>query len=472
MGSSWGVVRGGRPAPSNSHIMAERHIAVISLAVMTSAALGYVAGRATSTDIGTRRLQQTTPTHAGSARQYRCMHGCMSLSAASNDCSDAASAEIEARVRSEFFLQLRAATSSIQALRRQIAWMRLRSFRVTGPLSLKRCLQPEMLELYGAQTKESFYAIIDGRTEVTLSQVPMTARRYMRYLDRSGNRTRVNMHGRWEAEWSAALVDTLVALAAKDEPRVAPDDYPLAALQYYRALARHSVTGREVLVAGSISPWLEAIAISRGAASVASVDYTPPRTASTRIRVLAMESLTEGDSDMRFDAIFSYSSVEHDGLGRYGDPINPFGDVAAMGEFALLLKPGGVLYLGLPVGRQGNAGTGMRCYDATRFTALTRGWELVETHSALPDCVCGARPHHFFKNGAPLCCRNISESLRLGTWNGSTFWEDGAEGVGRDSSLNQPLFVLRRTTRSLRAALEHVGNGTSAAVDRVADFVL
>ena len=37
------------------------------------------------------------------------------------------------------------------------------------------------------------------------------------------------------------------------------------------------------------------------------------------------------------------ASIEHDGLGRYGDPIHPLGDVAALGEFAMLLRPGGLL---------------------------------------------------------------------------------------------------------------------------------
>ena len=49
-----------------------------------------------------------------------------------------------------------------------------------------------------------------------------------------------------------------------------------------------------------------------------------------------------------FTAIISYSSIEHDGLGRYGDPINPGGDVAAMREFWRWIRPGGLLYLGVP----------------------------------------------------------------------------------------------------------------------------
>ena len=44
-----------------------------------------------------------------------------------------------------------------------------------------------------------------------------------------------------------------------------------------------------------------------------------------------------------FDLTVSYSGIEHDGLGRYGDPINPEGDISAMREMWLLTRPGGIL---------------------------------------------------------------------------------------------------------------------------------
>lgn len=44
--------------------------------------------------------------------------------------------------------------------------------------------------------------------------------------------------------------------------------------------------------------------------------------------------------------------VEHIGLGRYGDPLDPGGTEKAAKELARVLKPGGKLYLSLPIGRQ------------------------------------------------------------------------------------------------------------------------
>ena len=33
--------------------------------------------------------------------------------------------------------------------------------------------------------------------------------------------------------------------------------------------------------------------------------------------------------DQQYDCVASFSSVEHSGLGRYGDELNPFGDLQA-----------------------------------------------------------------------------------------------------------------------------------------------
>lgn len=44
--------------------------------------------------------------------------------------------------------------------------------------------------------------------------------------------------------------------------------------------------------------------------------------------------------------------VEHVGLGRYGDPIDPEGSEKAMRELARVLAPGGSLYFGIPIGRE------------------------------------------------------------------------------------------------------------------------
>lgn len=53
--------------------------------------------------------------------------------------------------------------------------------------------------------------------------------------------------------------------------------------------------------------------------------------------------------------------IEHIGLGRYGDWVDPDGHLKAARELARVLQPGGRLYLGTPVGRE------RLCFDAHRI---------------------------------------------------------------------------------------------------------
>lgn len=60
----------------------------------------------------------------------------------------------------------------------------------------------------------------------------------------------------------------------------------------------------------------------------------------------------KGFKDDSVDSLSCLHAVEHFGLGRYGDPIDPEGPFKAMCAMARVLKRGGRLYLSLPVGRE------------------------------------------------------------------------------------------------------------------------
>lgn len=51
-----------------------------------------------------------------------------------------------------------------------------------------------------------------------------------------------------------------------------------------------------------------------------------------------------------FDFAVSFSSYEHDGLGRYGDAVDPWGDIWDVQRISCFVKPAGLLYLGVPMG--------------------------------------------------------------------------------------------------------------------------
>ncbi len=52
-----------------------------------------------------------------------------------------------------------------------------------------------------------------------------------------------------------------------------------------------------------------------------------------------------------YDRALSLSSFDHDGLGRYGDPINPVGDLVAMETVRRQLHCDGLLFLTVPIGK-------------------------------------------------------------------------------------------------------------------------
>lgn len=54
-----------------------------------------------------------------------------------------------------------------------------------------------------------------------------------------------------------------------------------------------------------------------------------------------------------FSSISCLHALEHMGLGRYGDPIDPLGHHKAVKNLALMLSPNGTLYLSHPCGRIG-----------------------------------------------------------------------------------------------------------------------
>ena len=52
-----------------------------------------------------------------------------------------------------------------------------------------------------------------------------------------------------------------------------------------------------------------------------------------------------------FDAVVSFSSLEHAGLGRYGDALNPWGDILEVARAWCVTKYDGALILGVMHGQ-------------------------------------------------------------------------------------------------------------------------
>jgi hypothetical protein len=89
----------------------------------------------------------------------------------------------------------------------------------------------------------------------------------------------------------------------------------------------------------------------------------------------------------QFDCAFSISSFEHDGLGRYGDPLDPYGDLAAMIQAKRNVVYGGVLFLAVPVGEDALVWNAHRIYGILRLPLLLHNWKRLSSHGFLEsDC--------------------------------------------------------------------------------------
>jgi hypothetical protein len=87
------------------------------------------------------------------------------------------------------------------------------------------------------------------------------------------------------------------------------------------------------------------------------------------------------------DSVASLScmhTVEHVGLGRYGDELDSEGDLKAMEELKRVLKPGGDLLLVVPVGKPRVEFNAHRVYSFEQVRACFPGFQLKE-FSLIPD---------------------------------------------------------------------------------------
>lgn len=157
------------------------------------------------------------------------------------------------------------------------------------------------------------------------------------------------------------------------------DIYP--ALDKYASLA---IQNKHCAVIGSENPWIEAALLEFNASSVTTIEYATiyssvPRLFTITPMDFVRKQQSAGSVRQVFDSIWSYSSLEHDGLARYRDPLNPYGDFQTMVKLSCILKPGGFLFLGVPLSTQDSLEFNLhRIYGPIRLPLLYRNFHVVE----------------------------------------------------------------------------------------------
>ena len=116
---------------------------------------------------------------------------------------------------------------------------------------------------------------------------------------------------------------------------------------------QHFDIGSSVLSVSVLSAWVDTVF----------VDYRPLKAFLPGLRSVAGDVLRLPFADNSIESLSCLHVIEHIGLGRYGDPIDPQGSAKAALELQRILRPGGRLYLSLPIGRE------RICFNAHRVHA-------------------------------------------------------------------------------------------------------
>ena len=148
----------------------------------------------------------------------------------------------------------------------------------------------------------------------------------------------------------------------------------------HEAFTRFPLRDKDVAIMGSRTPVCEVMTLIYGGRPT-TIEYNKLTTNDQRLKLLTVSEFQY--HPRQFDAAISISSFEHDGLGRYGDPLNPDGDLATMASMKKVVKPGGLLYLAVPVGRDCLLWNANRIYGSVRFPLLTAGWTTVDVAGKL-----------------------------------------------------------------------------------------
>merc|ERR1719499_533113 len=89
----------------------------------------------------------------------------------------------------------------------------------------------------------------------------------------------------------------------------------------FQGLGQMDLKDKSVLVIGSEKPWLEAMSIHYGARQVTTLEYGAIYSEHPKINTFLphefRKAYLDGTLEL-FDAVLTFSSLEHPGLGRYG----------------------------------------------------------------------------------------------------------------------------------------------------------
>jgi hypothetical protein len=186
----------------------------------------------------------------------------------------------------------------------------------------------------------------------------------------------------WNWKIKQSRIDNYVKKIKKNEP-LGYGDKTLNELMHAYG---ERIRGDTVIVIGTVNPWVESIAYELEASQILSLDYTRKTSEVARLKWMHVndyldEAILESKLEHIANAV-SFSSIEHAGLGRFGDPLAPYGDIEAVQQVRCMLKPGGLFFLAVPVSSDNSSYlqfNAHRVYGTDRLKLMFEGWNLLES---------------------------------------------------------------------------------------------
>ena len=140
-------------------------------------------------------------------------------------------------------------------------------------------------------------------------------------------------------------------------------------------------------------------------------DYRPAKLNLSGLKSLHGDLMHLPFEDNSVESISCMHTIEHVGLGRYGDPIDTDGDIKAIEELRRVTKVGGTLIFVTPVGKPVLEFNAHRIYSYDQVMSYFNGFELMD-FSLVPD--------DFKERG--LISNSSKEEADKQNWGCGCFW--------------------------------------------------
>jgi SAM-dependent methyltransferase len=139
---------------------------------------------------------------------------------------------------------------------------------------------------------------------------------------------------------------------------------------YQGAWLARRVASRRPLRHVDVGSSVLTLSVLSATTDVLHLDYRPLDTDLPGLRCERGDILALPLADASTESLSCLHVIEHIGLGRYGDPIDPEGTRKAAAELVRVLAPGGRLWVSAPVGRERICFNAHRVFSAESLLAM------------------------------------------------------------------------------------------------------